>query len=267
MASTQYTNNLLRCVIRKEVCKSFGIKLSTSPQIVQIARHAGFDSLFIDLEHAWLTLAEASNLCNVGHLAGITPFVRVPHQCGNGFVQRVLDGGAMGVIFPHIESADEAKTAVKISKYPPHGCRSMTGAMPLFNMGPTPLNEATEFGNNSGSTVFAMIESKNAVDNSAEIAAVEGVDVLLIGSFDLSIDLGVGGNWDSKEYRTSVEKVSQVCRKHNKIFGVAGVYDNPTLHEWFINTLGARFMLVQQDLSLIAGGGQRAVRTIPPVRL
>ncbi|KAI8662195.1 Fungal-trans domain-containing protein [Fusarium sp. Ph1] len=264
MASTQYTNSLLRCVTRKEVCKSFGIKLSTSPQIVQTARHAGFDSLFIDLEHAWLTLAEASNLCNVGHLAGITPFVRVPHQCGNGFVQRVLDGGAMGVIFPHIESADEAKAAVKISKYPPHGCRSMTGAMPLFNMRPTPLNEAIEFGNNSGSTVFAMIESKNAVNNSEEIAAVEGVDVLLVGSFDLSIDLGVGGNWDSKEYRTSMEKVSQVCRKHNKIFGVAGVYDNPTLHEWFINTLGARFMLVQQDLSLIAGGGQRAVRAIPP---
>ncbi|RSL68111.1 hypothetical protein CEP53_002763 [Fusarium sp. AF-6] len=263
MASVQYTNSLLKCVARKEVCKSFGIKLLTSPQIVQTARHAGFDSLFIDLEHAWLTLAEASNLCNVGHLAGITPFVRVPHQCGNGFVQRVLDGGAMGVIFPHIESADEAKAAVKISKYPPYGCRSMTGAMPLFNMRPTPLKEAIEFGNNSGSTVFAMIESKNAVNNSEEIAAVEGVDVLLIGSFDLSIDLGVGGNWDSKEYRTSVEKVSQVCRKHNKIFGVAGIYDNPTLHEWFINTLGARFMLVQQDLSLIAGGGQRAVRAIP----
>ncbi|RMJ09572.1 hypothetical protein CDV36_010812 [Fusarium kuroshium] len=267
MASVQYTNSLLKCVARKEVCKSFGIKLSASPQIVQTARHAGFDSLFIDLEHAWLTLAEASNLCNVGHLAGITPFVRVPHQCGNGFVQRVLDGGAMGVIFPHIESADEARAAVRISKYPPYGCRSMTGAMPLFNMRPTPLKEAIEFGNNSGSTVFAMIESKNAVNNSEEIAAVEGVDVLLIGSFDLSIDLGVGGNWDSKEYRTSVEKVSQVCQKHNKIFGVAGIYDNPTLHEWFINTLGARFMLVQQDLSLIAGGGKRAVRAIPPVRL
>jgi 2-keto-3-deoxy-L-rhamnonate aldolase RhmA len=50
-------------------------------------------------------VAEAANLCHVGLLAGITPFVRVPHQCGNGFVQRVLDGGAMGVIFPHVESA------------------------------------------------------------------------------------------------------------------------------------------------------------------
>ncbi|KAF4472492.1 fungal specific transcription factor domain-containing [Fusarium albosuccineum] len=263
MSTAQYTNSLLRCVARKEVCKSFGIKVSPNAQLVQVARHAGFDSIFIDLEHAWLTLAEASNLCNVGLLSGITPFVRVPHQCGNGFVQRVLDGGAMGVVFPHIENAEEAKAAVKISKYPPQGCRSMTGTMPLFNMQRTPLAEAIEFGNSSGSTVFAMIESQNAVNNSAEIAAVEGVDVLLVGSNDRSIDMGVGGNWDSKEYRSSMEQVSQACRKHNKIFGVAGVYDNPTIHEWFINTLGARFMLVQQDLSLIASGGRRAVNAVP----
>ncbi|KAJ3544894.1 hypothetical protein NM208_g2788 [Fusarium decemcellulare] len=263
MSTAQYTNSLLRCVARKEVCKSFGIKVSPNAQLVQVARHAGFDSIFIDLEHAWLTLAEASNLCNVGLLSGITPFVRVPHQCGNGFIQRVLDGGAMGVVFPHIENAEEARAAVKISKYPPQGCRSMTGTMPLFNMQRTPLAEAIEFGNSSGSTVFAMIESQNAVNNSAEIAAVEGVDVLLVGSNDLSIDMGVGGNWDSKEYRSSMERVSQACRKHNKIFGVAGVYDNPTIHEWFINTLGARFMLVQQDLSLIASGGRRAVNAVP----
>lgn len=102
-----YDNSLETCVASNQLCKSFGIKISPNPQVVQIARNAGFDSLFIDLEHAWLTLAEASALCNVGHLSGITPFVRVPHQCGNGFVQRVLDGGAMGVIFPHIHNAGE----------------------------------------------------------------------------------------------------------------------------------------------------------------
>ena len=81
------------------------MKLSSNAQVALLARNAGFDALFIDLEHGWLTIGEASNLCLTGLLAGITPFVRVPHQCGNGFVQRVLDGGAMGVIFPHIHSA------------------------------------------------------------------------------------------------------------------------------------------------------------------
>ncbi|KAK7403506.1 hypothetical protein QQX98_010736 [Neonectria punicea] len=267
MISPPYSNNLLRCITSRQVCKSFGIKVSPNAQIVQVARHAGYDSLFIDLEHAWLTLAEASNLCNVGHLAGITPFVRVPHQCGNGFVQRVLDGGAMGVIFPHIQNAAEAKAAVSICKYPPQGCRSMTGLMPLFNMRPTSIAEAVEFGNKSGSTVFAMIESGEAVDNAGEIAAVEGVDVLLIGPNDLSLDIGVGGDFASQAYRSSVEKVSEACRKHKKVFGVAGVYDNPEIHDWFINILGARFLLVQQDLSLIAGAGRKSAGAVPQVRL
>ncbi|KAL4791204.1 Pyruvate/Phosphoenolpyruvate kinase-like domain-containing protein [Aspergillus venezuelensis] len=222
-----YSNNLESCVASNQLCKSFGIKISPNARIVQIARNAGFDSLFIDLEHAWLTLAEASNLCNVGHLCGITPF-------------RVLDGGAMDGIFPHIHSADDAKAAVRISKYPPFGCRSMTGQLPIFGMRGTPVNQTIEFCNKSGSTVFAMIESKDAVDNAHGIAAVDGVDVILVGSMDLTIDLGSGGNFDGSEYRSSLEKISQACHEHGKIFGVAGVYDNP------------KFMLVQQDASLIA---------------
>lgn len=75
--------------------------------MVQLAKNASFDSLFIDLEHSTLSIDDASKLSCAGLLGGITPFVRVPHQCGNGFVQRVLDGGAMGIIFPHITSAGE----------------------------------------------------------------------------------------------------------------------------------------------------------------
>jgi 2-keto-3-deoxy-L-rhamnonate aldolase RhmA len=98
-------NNFIELSRQNKVCKAFGIKLSGNPTVPLIARNAGFDSLFIDLEHSSLTLEQAGTLCNSGIQAGITPFVRVPHQCGNGFVQRVLDGGAMGVIFPHIHSA------------------------------------------------------------------------------------------------------------------------------------------------------------------
>ncbi|KAI9164137.1 fungal specific transcription factor domain-containing [Paramyrothecium foliicola] len=261
-----YSNSLETCVASNQVCKSFGIKITSNGQVVQIARNSGFDSLFIDLEHGWLSLAEASNLCNIGLLSGITPFVRVPHQCGNGFVQRVLDGGAMGVVFPHIQNKAEAEAAVSISKYPPFGCRSMTGLMPLFGMKSTSLEEATEFGNKSGSSVIVMIESGEAVNRVDEIAAVEGVDVLLVGSNDLTIDMGFGGQWDHQGYRSALEKISQACHRSGKIFGVAGVYDNAEIHDWMINKLGARFMLVQQDLSLIAKGGVSAVKAIPSVR-
>jgi len=75
-----------------------------NPCVVQLAKNSGFDSLFIDLEHSTLSINDASYLCMAGLQIGITPFVRVPYQCGNGFVQRVLDGGAMGVVFPHIHN-------------------------------------------------------------------------------------------------------------------------------------------------------------------
>lgn len=100
-----HENKLHTANASNQVCKAFGIKVSPNTHIVQLAKNAGFDSLFIDLEHAWLSLEQTTTLCHVGLLSGISPFVRVPHKCGNGFVQRVLDGGAMGVIFPHIHSA------------------------------------------------------------------------------------------------------------------------------------------------------------------
>lgn len=137
--------------------------------------------------------------------------------------------------------------------------------MPIFSMRGVPVSETIEFCNRSGSKVFAMIESNDAVDRADEIAAVEGVDVVLVGSMDLTIDMGIGGKFDSLEYRTALERVSQACRVHGKVFGVAGVYDNPEIQDWIINTLGARYMLVQQDTSLLSGGGVRAVTDLPSV--
>lgn len=87
--------------------QAFGVRLVTNPQVVQLAKNAGFDSLFIDLEHSTLSIDDASKLCCTGIATGVTPFVRVPHQCGNGYVQKVLDGGAMGVIFPHVQSVGQ----------------------------------------------------------------------------------------------------------------------------------------------------------------
>ncbi|KAK4033572.1 Pyruvate/Phosphoenolpyruvate kinase-like domain-containing protein [Parachaetomium inaequale] len=261
-----YANNLLEAVRANRLCKSFGIKISTNGQVVQIARNAGFDCLFIDLEHGWLSVAEAANLCHVGLLAGITPFVRVPHQCGNGFVQRVLDGGAMGVIFPHVESAEDAKKAVDICKYPPLGCRSITGQAPLFGMQVLPPAELMERTNRSGSTVLVMLESAKAVDSADKIAAVEGVDAIVVGSQDLCVDLGLPGQVDSAQVRSALEAVSEACRDHGKTFGVAGIYNNPTLQDWAINTLGARFLLVQLDVSLLTLGGAQAVAAVPGVK-
>jgi 2-keto-3-deoxy-L-rhamnonate aldolase RhmA len=142
----------------------------------------------------------------------------------------------------------------------------MTGQQPAFHMKPVPFQQTIEICNNSTSTVFTMIESQHGVDAADDIAAVEGVDVLLVGSADLTIDLGIPGQFTSDKYRSAVERVAAACRKHSKVLGIAGVYDNADIHDWFINTLGARFMLIQQDGTLISGGGAKAVQAVPAVR-
>lgn len=83
------------------------LKLVTTPQSVLAAKAAGFDAVLIDLEHTTLSLTDAATLSMAGLAAGVTPLVRVPYQCGDGFVQQVLDNGAMGVVFPHCAGAGE----------------------------------------------------------------------------------------------------------------------------------------------------------------
>ncbi|KAL4865519.1 hypothetical protein BDV12DRAFT_188109 [Aspergillus spectabilis] len=237
-----YPNSVLRRWSEQALCRAFGIRLVTSPAIVQLAKNAGFDALFIELEHSTLTLNDASQLCTAALLANLTPLVRVPYQCGDGFVQRVLDGGAMGVIFPHIHDADDAKAAVRISKYPPQGTRSMTGQLPQFNLAPTPIPTVTEESNASGSTVFVMIETKSSIENIGEIASVPGVDVLLTRSNDLSIELGVPGDFRSEAFRAALEMVSEAAKKYGK--------------GWAVGELGVRWILGQQDSGILARGAK-----------
>lgn len=80
----------------------------TQNEIVPLAKAAGYDSIFVDLEHSVLSEKDASRLCSAALSAGVTPFVRVPYQCGQDSVQRVLDGGALGIVFSHISSVGKS---------------------------------------------------------------------------------------------------------------------------------------------------------------
>jgi 2-keto-3-deoxy-L-rhamnonate aldolase RhmA len=129
-----------------------------------------------------------------------------------------------------------------------------------------PPSELIDKTNRTGSTVLVMIESGEAVARADEIAAVDGVDAIVMGSQDLCVDLGVPGQVDSPQTRAALEAVSRACRKHGKVFGIAGIYNNPALQDWAISTLGARFLLVHQDTSLLTSGGAAAVAAVPDVK-
>lgn len=138
----------------------------------------------------------------------------------------------------------------------------MTGQLPLFGLKPTNVQTVIEETNKSGSSVILMIETADSVEKADEIAAVEGVEGLLIGSNDLSIELGVPGNFQDEKFRYALRKVSEACKKNRKVMGLAGIYEQPELQTWAIEELGVRFMLVQQDSGILAGAGKRCVEAL-----
>ncbi|RWA09609.1 hypothetical protein EKO27_g5497 [Xylaria grammica] len=249
-------NNLLLRVKQGKICTAFGIKIVPGGEIVHIAKSSGYDSLFIDLEHTTLTIRDAGQLCITACSAGITPFVRVPHQCGHGFIQRVLDAGAMGVIVPHIHGVEDAQRAIRVAKYPPLGARSISSGFPQFEYSPHPVSVVTSEMNKYGSTVFIMIETADALRAVDEIAALPGCDVLLVGSNDLASEIGTLGDWDSPVFYDALKRVSDAARKHGRIMGIAGLYHRPDILQRAINELGARWIVGAQDVGLLLGGGR-----------
>ncbi|KUI56332.1 2-keto-3-deoxy-L-rhamnonate aldolase [Cytospora mali] len=260
-----YDNVLITKAASGGLCKALGIRLVTNPLVVQLAKNAGFDALFIDLEHSTLSLSEASAISCAGLLSGLTPFVRVPYQCGMGLVQQVLDGGAMGVVFPHIHSASDARAAVDMCKFPPRGRRSMWGQQPALGLQVRPLHNLVDVCDSAASSVLVMIEGADSIEHIDEIAAVEGVDVLLVGCLDLSTDMGVPGAFEKSVFREALEVVSAACQRHGRLMGLAGLYNNQELQDWAINTLKVRFMLCQQDSNVLATGAMECAAAVASV--
>ena len=176
-------NNVKEKLARDEVVASMIVRTVRGIEIARIAKTCGFDTLYVDLEHNTFSIDTCSQICVAALDVGITPFVRVP-SLGPEFVARVLDGGALGVIGPHIRSAAEAKELVRVAKYPPLGERSAGGQLAQFQYRDFPAAEANAAAN-AATTVIAMLETKDGLARVNEIAAVEGIDILLIGTNDL----------------------------------------------------------------------------------
>lgn len=249
-------NNVKTRLENDEVAVSMVVRLVQGVEIASIAKASGFDSLYVDLEHCSFSLETTSQICIASLLAGITPFVRVPNLEAE-YVSRVLDGGALGVIAPHITSAGDAEKVVRNAKFPPRGNRSVTVGIPHLGFRPWPA-EAARIALNDATMVVAMIESRDGLRNVDEIAAVDGVDILLIGTNDLCADLGIDGQFDHQHVADAYRRTIEACAKHGKTTGIGGLASKPKLIEQFVK-LGARYVSSGADLTfLLAGAKDRA---------
>jgi len=261
-ASEVVRNIVKEKLARNEVVASMTIRLTRGVEIAQLAKTAGFDSLYVDLEHSSFSLETTGQICIAALEAGITPLVRVP---GVAEVSRVLDAGALGVIAPHVQSADDARRYVAAAKFPSLGHRSAAGPLPHLHYRSFPaavadaaLNEAT--------LLIVQFESEEALSQADAIAAVEGVDLVMIGSNDLLADWGLAGQYEHARLRDAYARTIAACRKHGKHLGVGGLASRPDLAAEFVR-MGARYVSTGTDLGFLLAACTAKAKEVHDIRL
>ena len=232
--------------------------MARTVEIAPLMATAGFDFLFIDLEHGVMSLDLAGQISVAANAAGITPVVRVP-----GFehhhASRALDAGALGIVFPHVDDARAAARLASYCRYPPAGSRSIAAGLAQLQFRPVPMAEATR-AINEAVQVVVMVETVEAVRNVHEIAAAPGVDVVLVGSNDLSIDLGVPGQLDHPDVVRALEEVARACRETGATPGLGGVYQ-PELMRRYVD-MGFRWITTSSDLGLLLAAARTQAEVV-----
>ena len=174
-----------------------------SPEVAAQAANMGYDFLWIEMEHSPITLETARNMILATRGLKAVPFVRVP-IIELWTAKRVLDQGAIGVIFPFTSTPELARQAVAACKYPPEGRRGYGPGLASFRW---PAPEGYGPFANRNAMVITMIEEACAVEKIDEIASTPGIDALFVGTSDLSYSLGVGGQMNSPKLQDALKAI------------------------------------------------------------
>lgn len=238
-----------------ETSLGVGIRLTRTVEIAKLMRSAGFDWLFLDLEHSVMSLHQASQIAIAALDAGIAPLVRVPER-QYAMATRALDGGAWGIVMPHIDTPEEAEELVAQLKFPPDGHRSAGGSTAHFDYQALKTSDmARAF--NAEVLLVAMIETPRGVENAERIAAVPGIDALMIGTNDLTLEMGVSGEFGHPRVAAAYETVIAGCQRHGKWPGMGGIQNEDYLNRYI--AAGMRLILAANDVPLLLGAAtQRA---------
>lgn len=257
-------NNVKAMLARGEVTVSMTVRLVRGIEIARIAKTAGFDMLYIDLEHSPLTMDVTGQICMAAQDAGIMPAVRVPANTPD-YISRVLDAGALGVVAPHVRSAEEARAVVRAAKLPPQGERSNTGLYPQLHYRTLPSEETCR-AINDATMVIVQFETADALERADEIVAVEGVDIVLVGLNDMLADMGLAGQYDHPKVGEIYSRVIDSCRKRGKHCGVGGLASRPDLIAEYVR-MGARYVSSGTDLGFLLGAATQRAKQVKDIKL
>jgi 2-dehydro-3-deoxyglucarate aldolase len=198
-----------------------------NPSIAEIMADAGFDWLCIDIEHSVTDYFEVQQLIIAIQSKGIKAYVRVGENNAR-IIKRILDAGADGIIVPSVNSAEEARKAVKATYYPPFGARGVG------------LSRAQSYGFNfegyrdytaKAIKLIVQIEHINAINELEDILQIDGIDGTFIGPYDLSGSMGMPGELDSHAVLSALKKYEDTAKKYDKLIGFHVVAPNYDLVE------------------------------------
>lgn len=229
--------------------------LSANPLVAEAMGHAGFDWAVVDMEHGPADLAAVVHMLQALASTRLVPVVRVPWN-EPVVVKRVLDAGALTVMFPFVQSADEARAAVAATRYPPEGVRGMIGMSRASRFGTVP-----NFIRNANRTVgvIVQIESRTAVEAVEAIAAVPGVDALFVGPLDLAGSLGLGGDVSAAPVVEHINRAVAASHRAGKPIGVIGTEPQAVAQ---FRAMGFDYLAIGSDLGLMMSSALAAIRAL-----
>ncbi len=229
------------------IALGLSVRLARSPEICRIAKATGHDFLFIDGQHATFDVETVVNLASTAIPLGVAPMYRV-RGLHDPDTAMLLDNGVTGIIFPDINTAEEARRAVEICKFAPIGRRSVGAVFPQFNCAPPPLSEALP-ALNASTAVVIMVETAKGLENIEAIARVPGVDVVHIGSNDLMLDMGKPGKLDDPIVEKALDRAVAACGAAGIYAGCGGIRD--IKRQAAIAKRGIRFFTTQSDTGFL----------------
>ncbi|MFV0297079.1 MAG: HpcH/HpaI aldolase family protein [Hyphomicrobiaceae bacterium] len=233
---------------------AFGLSVRSvrSIDIARIAQASGHQFLFIDGQHGVFNAETICNLANASLAIGVAPLARVK-SLNDPDTPVLLDNGVSGIIFPDINTPEEARRAVEICRFPPIGKRSVGANFPQFHGRSVPASMAVP-AINASTVVVVMVETARGLDNIEAIAKVPGIDVVHIGTNDLMADLGKAGQLDDPAVAQALDRAIAACTAAGNFAGCGGIRDTAKQAHWIKR--GIRFLSTQTDIARLHAGAK-----------
>jgi 2-keto-3-deoxy-L-rhamnonate aldolase RhmA len=248
--------------VRKKLASGKPVLAATiTVNSVDVAAHAacmGFDFLWIEMEHSPITLETLRNMVLAMRGLPAVPFARVPVN-EIWTAKRVLDAGVYGVMFPFTSTPELAQQAVAACRYPPHGRRGSGAGLASFCWPSGNYHDMAD----EQVMVITIIEEARAVERIDEIAATPGIDVLFIGTSDLSFSLGLRGEQNHPKLEDAIARVIEAGKKHAKFLGRPG--SSPEQIEKF-QEQGFALFQTATDIGLMSAGAQQLLRGVTALK-